>query len=265
MALHRRLPVMGEMSLRAPRGRSNPPLADRQVRDRVVASLLAMTVLLCDPILGTTVWASEIQGKILVAEPYPEVKKIPVKKKPHKHFPDEIPSSSLLISAGGGLQNAVVFLQGEFSSPPPPEGSTGILDQRDYQFGPHVLILPAGGALRVANSDPMAHDVRVFDGAKMLIHFEMDPFQEPVERQLPKPGIYVVRCGLHSWMHAFVVHAAHPYYAVSDEEGGFRLTGVPPGDHVLRVWHEILGEAEIPVTVAEDRPADPVTHTFKSA
>jgi hypothetical protein len=30
----------------------------------------------------------------------------------------------------------------------------------------------------------------------------------------------------------------HPYYAVTDEHGNFKLTDVPPGDYQIEAWHE---------------------------
>jgi len=34
----------------------------------------------------------------------------------------------------------------------------------------------------------------------------------------------------------FIVN--HPYYAITDEHGSFRLTGVPPGEYEIVAWHE---------------------------
>jgi hypothetical protein len=35
----------------------------------------------------------------------------------------------------------------------------------------------------------------------------------------------------------------HPYYAITDEDGKFRLDEVPPGRYRLVVWHEgVTGE-----------------------
>ena len=43
-------------------------------------------------------------------------------------------------------------------------------------------------------------------------------------------------------MKSWVVVAEHPYYAVTDASGAFRITGVPPGKYRLRMWQEALGE-----------------------
>jgi hypothetical protein len=39
-------------------------------------------------------------------------------------------------------------------------------------------------------------------------------------------------------MNAELLVVPHPYYAVTDEQGRFKLTGVPPGEYELVAWHE---------------------------
>ena len=39
-------------------------------------------------------------------------------------------------------------------------------------------------------------------------------------------------------MNAEMFVIPHPYYAVSDEEGKFEMTNVPPGQYELVAWHE---------------------------
>lgn len=208
-------------------------------------------------------WAYEIQGEISVAAPYPGPKKIQVKKKHHGVCASEQISQSLVVSEEGGLKNAVVSLKGNFESKTAADSGIPVLDQKSCNFQPHVLVVPNAKPFHVANSDPMDHDVRVFDQADMLFRFEMDAFDEPVEKQLDRAGTYVVRCGLHPWMHAFVVSAEHPYYAVSDQSGEFRLTGVPPGHYNLHIWHETLGEGQMPIEVEKDIHG--LSYTFQHA
>ena len=39
-------------------------------------------------------------------------------------------------------------------------------------------------------------------------------------------------------MNAEMMVVPHPYYAVSDQNGRFELTDVPPGDYEVVAWHE---------------------------
>ena len=43
---------------------------------------------------------------------------------------------------------------------------------------------------------------------------------------------------LHTWMSAAIVVSDSPHFAVTDENGGFNIDGLPPGEYELEVWHE---------------------------
>jgi len=194
--------------------------------------------------------ASEIAGRISVQGSAAPPRAIKVEKDVSLCGPEQF-SEKLLISFEGFIQNAVVSLEGDLPGEFPAAGlSLPVLDQKNCRFVPHVLIVPARSHFRVGNADPVAHDVRAFEGGDMLFRFEMDAFQKPVERQFEKPGTYVIRCGLHKWMHALVVSAEHPFYAVTDAGGSFYMKEIPPGNYTLRIWHEVLGQARIPVDLS---------------
>lgn len=195
----------------------------------------------------------EVRGVVRIAPPYPAPVKIPVKQKYQETCSREQVSQSLIISGEGYLKNVVVFLEGNVQNGREHNdaGIQAVMDQKNCNFTPHVLIVKQNRPFLIANSDPMAHDIRLFDSSRMLFRFEMDAFEKPVEKKLERPGIYVLRCGLHSWMHAFVVNVSHPYYAVTDEAGTFHFRDVPEGTYRMHIWHETLGETEVPLEVVE--------------
>ncbi|MFQ5752930.1 MAG: carboxypeptidase-like regulatory domain-containing protein, partial [bacterium] len=47
-----------------------------------------------------------------------------------------------------------------------------------------------------------------------------------------------------------------PYYAVTDESGGFTITNVPAGTYKIQAWHEALGTLEKSVTVESGATAE---------
>jgi hypothetical protein len=53
-----------------------------------------------------------------------------------------------------------------------------------------------------------------------------------------RPGIVRVFCDIHSHMSAFILVFAHRFFAVTDDEGRYRLEGVPPGTYTVVVWNE---------------------------
>ena len=52
-------------------------------------------------------------------------------------------------------------------------------------------------------------------------------------------------------MTAFVFVMDHPYFAVTDHNGRFRIEGLPPGDYVLAARHEVFGDQEQEFTIGK--------------
>ena len=220
----------------------------------LLAALVEMTCLLIP-----FAQSSEIHGQILLEPPLPVIQKIKMEQKRQDTCDPERYPVGLVLSSEGGVKNAVISLKGE---PPASNGDFGpaVLDQKNCVFEPHVLLVKTGVPFKIATSDPMDHEVRSFDGTTMLFNFGMSPHGAFVEKKFEKPGTYLMRCGLHLWMHAFVVAAENSFYAVSAPDGKFILRDVPPGKHVLKIWHETLGEMEIPLEVS--KPVEEIRYVF---
>ena len=181
--------------------------------------------------------------------PFPDPKTLSVDKK-YPYCGDSQLSQSLLVSGEGNLQNAVVILESMNPSSKDNPGEKAVLHQKECHFEPHISILAPNASLQITNEDPLAHDVRLFDGASMLSRDDMDVSANPVSHPFSKEGVYTIRCGLHHWMHAFVIVTAQPH-ALTDSEGKFSLSGVPAGQYRLHLWHETLGEIFLDLEVKE--------------
>ena len=59
----------------------------------------------------------------------------------------------------------------------------------------------------------------------------------------------IIRDADHPWPRAFLAVFDHPYYAVTQPDGSFRMDSVPPGTYTLVAWHERTGRSEQQVTV----------------
>ena len=153
-------------------------------------------------------------------------------------------SPRLKISWEGGVASAAVWLEGNFPSEfPASSNKNHTLDQLRCKFSPHIQLLPKNAPLSIINSDGFLHNVRAFDQKSgMLFNDAMPTKGQVLEKRFGEPGIVVVRCGIHHWMHAIVVVQEHPYYALTDEAGRFKISGIPEGSYTLHVWHETLGE-----------------------
>lgn len=165
--------------------------------------------------------------------------------------PFDLRGEELLQSAGGGLRNAVVVLEGVTGGKPVPSASP-VLAERRCTFVPHVLTITAGQKLLLHNQDPVLntfHAVEVASG-KTLFNIGTPNKDQRVLRRIPRPGVVKMLCDIHPWELGYVLAFAHPYHTVTDASGGFVLDDVPPGSYTLAVWHEKLGGKRQPITVS---------------
>jgi plastocyanin len=125
------------------------------------------------------------------------------------------------------------------------------LEQRRCTFVPRVLIIPPGATVEVLNSDGILHNFHTLSRLNPSRNLAQPKFARPLRVTFEHPEIVQVKCDLHGegFMRAWIVVAGHPYYALTDDDGRFRLSDVPPGPHTLEVWHEGLGTKRVPVTV----------------
>ena len=67
-----------------------------------------------------------------------------------------------------------------------------------------------------------------------------------------KPGRVDVFCSIHENMHCIVLVLENPYFASTDENGNYKISGVPPGTYKLKAWHERLPADAKEITVPAD-------------
>ena len=60
-----------------------------------------------------------------------------------------------------------------------------------------------------------------------------------------------IQCNVHPWMMAYLYPVKNPYFTITGADGSFEITDVPPGEHLLRQWHETLGRSERKVIITE--------------
>jgi len=175
----------------------------------------------------------------------------------------------LVISENGGVANTVVFLKDihkgkEMDLPE----TRQFLNQKTCRYEPHVLLVPDKGTLHLKRSDPVLHTVHMTGAADYNLPF---PFANlTISRTMNREGLVDLRCNAgHVWMNGEMLVVPHPYYAVTDEEGNFRLTNVPPGEYEIEAWHEgwkVVGQGalyDVMTQVRVQRPifSDPVEWT----
>jgi len=213
-----------------------------------------------------------ITGTVRWTGPEPKIPSLLISKDPSICDPQSFKKRDLerlLISSNGGVANAVVFLKniskGKAMDLPEARQS---LNQKNCRYEPHILLVPKDATLQLKSSDPVLHTVHMTGAADYNLPF---PFANlTISRTMNREGLVDLRCNAgHVWMNGEMLVVPHPYYAVTDEEGNFRLTNVPPGEYEIEGWHEgwkVVGQGalyDVMTQVRVQRPifSDPVEWT----
>ena len=153
-------------------------------------------------------------------------------------------------------RQAVVYLE---TAPQPAfdegEPVRARMDQRNETFVPHVLAITVGGVVDFPNDDRTYHNVFSLSKARQ---FDLGRYGSGHSKSVrfDRPGIVRVFCDIHSHMNAYILVFAHRYFALTDEEGRYRLERVPPGTYTLVAWYEGEARESRQVTVTPDGTAD---------
>src|SRR5215471_20540517 len=157
---------------------------------------------------------------------------------------DRVQVTRLSLSKENGVQHAFVYLDGVKSSESFRPRESLLVDQKNCQYAPHSLIVPAGSKIELTNSDPILHNVHgqqaADEGQKTLFNIAQPVRGQKttVETSLT-PGIVFLTCEAgHPWMSGYVFVANHPYVSVTRDDGEFVIEGVPPGTYRIKMWHE---------------------------
>jgi len=159
--------------------------------------------------------------------------------------------SQQLVVKSGGLKNAVVIVQGVGRGKGLTAGpQTATIDQKTCEYAPHVMVVPVKTELSVLNSDPILHNIHTYQDDETVFNIAQPAQNQINKHTLQKAGFVYAECDVHGWMQAHIAVVDNPYYAITDENGKFIISDLPPGTYKIKVWHEYLGEKTQDVTVA---------------
>ena len=181
-----------------------------------------------------------------------------------------------IVAPAGGLKNAIVTLEG-VESGKPFDMSVPLIEARDCMFQPWITIVRNGHAVEVVNMDPVMHDIQGYEtspeaGARVLFntplilnHQHQRGNMRAVHNHAPGKSLvgpiylnkgrrtFYMQCGFHAYMESWAMAVNNPYYAVTDEQGAFRIENIPPGTYQMVVWHPQAGPgATRTITISPD-------------
>ncbi|MEE9610087.1 MAG: methylamine utilization protein, partial [Desulfatiglandales bacterium] len=102
------------------------------------------------------------------------------------------------------------------------ESERAVIDQRDGKFIPRVIPVMVGTRVNFPNNDVVWHNVFSTSEAKK---FDLGLYPPGNTRNVTfdKPGVVRILCNVHPDMEVYLVVKEHPFFAVSDTRGNYRL------------------------------------------
>ncbi|MGC4098494.1 MAG: carboxypeptidase-like regulatory domain-containing protein [Nitrospira sp.] len=177
------------------------------------------------------------------------------------------------VGANGEFRQVVVYLQGIEKGKPFGEYIPPRIEAIDCRFLPFINIVRDHHDIVVMNMDPAMHDIQAYEssslGSRVLFnmplpisqrypheaglstrvheHYEGKTVIQPVKMTKDRK-VFTMQCGFHPYMESWGLVADHPYYTVTDQDGRFELSEIPPGTYHVKVWHPYVRD-EISQTI----------------
>jgi hypothetical protein len=192
-------------------------------------SLLGACAFVTSPALG---WAAPVRGTVSA----PEEVKSGRRHQGYWRVESGVPGAQVATSKG----DTVVLLTGVKGAPPPARTITveisGFQTMNAGLGTPQsTWVVGEGSVVEFKNSDRVAHDLSIPEMPELMPVERLVPGQ--IRRQrFPNAGAYTVRCSEYPHLITSIVVMASPFFATTDEKGGFKIADVPEGKATLKVW-----------------------------
>jgi plastocyanin len=152
--------------------------------------------------------------------------------------------------------NAVVYIEKIAGKTFKAPQKHAVIDQTAKEFVPAILPILVGTTVDFPNNDPFLHNVFTPDDCGDKFNLGSLAKGDVQSHTFAKPCVAVMLCKIHPEMAAYVVAIETPYFAVTDAEGKYTISGVPDHTYKLSVWHERLKKQTQEVTVNGASTAD---------
>lgn len=188
-----------------------------------------------------------IKGRVTYDGPVPTRTIIPTKNQDICGGMREDPE--ILVGAGGGVQDAVVYLEEIYQGKAwEKQTETPQIDNVNCRFKPYIQVIQPGD-FNIHNSDPILHNTHGFYDRRTAFNLALPKEGQTITEQLERPGQVRIECDAHGWMLGWVYVAESPYYELAGDDGSFTIDNVPPGEYTVVATQSLVGDFERKVTV----------------
>ena len=207
-----------------------------------------------------------IKGKIVYEGRIPKLMPIKMDADPICHAMHDTPVLNETLVLGEGRTMANVFVR--IKNPPKktyitPEEPVKIT-QKGCIYSPHVLGVMVGQPVKVLNPDGILHSPRFMCKERQDFSWAVPKFRKVVTKVfLEEEFMFLMKCDVHPWMHAWISVMSHPFFATTGKEGTYEIKGLPEGEYVIEVWHEVLKTQTSKVKIAGSKDVQVADFTYQ--
>ena len=194
-----------------------------------------------------------LSGTVTFTGKPPEQKRIDMSADPICEQINSDPRDEWLVVSNERLANVLIYatstgILDDYRFGPPK--SEVVLEQRGCRYRPRVLAIQAGQTLIITNGDQTTHNTHPFPKNNPEWNQTRVVGAPPLMKTFQRAELLIpLKCNQHPWEKAHLSVFSHPFFAVSDALGNYRIEGLPPGSYKITAWHEKLGEKSAEVTM----------------
>jgi hypothetical protein len=159
-----------------------------------------------------------------------------------KLHPEVVKTQFFVVGPNKELKDVVVYISNIKGKSTGASAEPVVLDQKGCEYSPYIFAVQTGQKIIVRNSDPapILHNVHAkpVAGANQEVNLPQAAGAADLSLSFPSAEDFVkFQCDVHSWMFAYATVVDHPYFAVTDKDGKFKIANVPPGKYTVQATH----------------------------
>jgi plastocyanin len=137
---------------------------------------------------------------------------------------------------GAAVADAVVYVELAAGAKRSGKPAAAVMDQRDKEFVPHVLVVQKGAEVAFPNGDNIHHHVYSFSGVQTF-EFPLYKNGQRPRMRFGNVGAVPLGCNIHNWMMGYIYVVDTPWFTKTSRDGSAKIKGLNQSAAVVKVWH----------------------------